>query len=220
MGDQLTERLVVGLVRGLHGLRGAVRVEVLTDDPARFAPGSVLHPEGGPDDLTVAWVQEDGPGILVRFREVPDRDAAEGLRNRYLEVDVPRDALPEGAYYWHEVQGARVTTTDGRAVGTVEDVFRAGGGEVFVVSGGPWGEVMVPAVKAVVTEFEPARGRIVIDAEGLGLDEAPPTRRPRGRRTSKLARSAGAASAAAPEAASHPDQTGSPSDAPVAPDPA
>ena len=35
-----------GLVRGLHGLRGAVRVEVLSDDPRRFARGSVLHPEG------------------------------------------------------------------------------------------------------------------------------------------------------------------------------
>ena len=28
-----SERLVVALVRGVHGLRGAVRVEVLTDHP-------------------------------------------------------------------------------------------------------------------------------------------------------------------------------------------
>ena len=36
------ERLVVALVRGLHGLRGAVRVEVLTDHPEeRFAAGAV-----------------------------------------------------------------------------------------------------------------------------------------------------------------------------------
>ena len=36
------ERVTVGLVRGFHGLRGAVRVEVLSDDPERFAAGSVL----------------------------------------------------------------------------------------------------------------------------------------------------------------------------------
>ena len=41
-----------------------MRVEVLTDDPTRFAVGSVLHPEGQPMPLTVAWAQEDGPGIL------------------------------------------------------------------------------------------------------------------------------------------------------------
>ena len=41
------ERLVVALVRGVHGLRGAVRVEILTDRPElRYAPGSVLHREG------------------------------------------------------------------------------------------------------------------------------------------------------------------------------
>jgi 16S rRNA processing protein RimM len=182
------ERLVVGLVRGLHGLRGGMRVEVLTDDPARFAVGSVLHPEGQPDALTVAWVQEDGPGLLVRFREVPDRNAAEAFRDRYLEAEAPRDALPAGAYYWHEVIGARVTSTDGRDLGTVRDIFRAGGGEVFIVDGGAWGEVMVPAVATVIRELVPAEGRIVVDAEVLALDEEPPRPRPRGRRTSKLAR--------------------------------
>ena len=188
MADQPTERLVVGLVRGIHGLRGAVRVEVLTDDSTRFAVGAVVHPEGDPDALTVAWVQEDGPGILVRFREITDRPGAEVLRDRYFEVEVPRGALPSGEFYWHQVVGATVTTSDGRVLGTVEDVFRAGGGEVFVVTGGAWGEVMVPAVSAVGREFAPAEGRVVVDADGLGLDEEPPARRPRGRRTTKAAR--------------------------------
>jgi len=189
VADQPTERLVVGLVRGIHGLRGAVRVEVLTDDATRFTVGAAVHPEGLPDELTVAWIQEDGPGILVRFREIADRAAAETLRDRYLDVEVPRDALPTGEYYWHQVVGVAVTTDDGRELGTVEDVFRAGGGEVFVVSGGAWGEVMVPAVSAVIREFAPADGRIVVDADGLGLDEAPPVRKPRGRRTTKAVRS-------------------------------
>jgi 16S rRNA processing protein RimM len=188
--DTPTERLVVGLVRGLHGLLGAVRVEVLTDDPARFAVGSVLHLEGAPEALTVAWVQEDGPGLLVRFDEVRDRSAAEAFRERYLEVEVPRDALPAGEYYWHEVIGAHVTTTDGRDLGSVRDIFRAGGGEVLIIQGGAWGEVMVPAVSAVVREFAPADGRIVVDAESLALDEEPPAPRPRGRRTSRALKAA------------------------------
>jgi 16S rRNA processing protein RimM len=167
-----------------------VRVEVLTDDPARFAVGSVLHPEGAPDRLTVAWVQEDGPGLILRFDEIRDRGSAEPFRERYLEVEVARDALPEGAYYWHEVIGAHVTTTDGRDLGSVRDIFRAGGGEVLVVEGGAWGEVMVPAVAAVVREFAPAEGRIVVDADSLALDEEPPAPRPRGRRTSRALKQA------------------------------
>ena len=40
----VTQRLVVALVRGVHGLRGAVRVEVLTDRPSSGsdpAPSSI-----------------------------------------------------------------------------------------------------------------------------------------------------------------------------------
>ncbi|MFO1541053.1 MAG: ribosome maturation factor RimM [Chloroflexota bacterium] len=183
-----TERLVVGLVRGIHGLRGAVRVEILTDDPERFRPGSLLHAEGDDAPLTVTWVQPDGPGLLVRFREVPTREAADLLRDRYLEADIPVDALPDGSFYWHEIVGTPVRTTDGRDLGSVVDIFRAGGSEVFVVRGGAHGEVMIPAVGAVIRELAPREGRIVVDADALGLDEVAPQRRARGRRTANASR--------------------------------
>ena len=47
------DRLVVGLVRGVHGLRGALRIEVLSDNADRFSVGSVLHAEGSHSPLTV-----------------------------------------------------------------------------------------------------------------------------------------------------------------------
>ena len=40
------ERLTVGLVRGLRGLRGQVRIELLTDTPEeRFPVGATLYRE-------------------------------------------------------------------------------------------------------------------------------------------------------------------------------
>jgi 16S rRNA processing protein RimM len=182
-------RLVVGLVRGLHALRGAVRVEVLSDDPSRYDPGSVLYPEGEDRPLTVVWSQADGPGVLLRFREIATRTHAEELRDRYLEADPQTGSLPDGAYLWHEVLGASVSLDDGEELGTVRDVFRAGGGEVLVVDGGARGELLVPAVRDVVREFAPREGRITVDREALGLDEEPPRPRPRGRRTTRAARS-------------------------------
>jgi 16S rRNA processing protein RimM len=60
-------------------------------------------------------------------------------------------------------------------LGTVSDVFRAGAGEVYVVDGGPRGEVLVPAVKGVVVDLSPGQGRLVVDAVALGLDAAAAT---------------------------------------------
>ena len=169
-------RLVVALVRGVHGLRGAVRVEVLTDRPEdRFVPGSVLLPEGSDRALTIvsAAPVEDGPGWRLRFAEVVDRTAAEALRGVYLETEVgPGGGLARGEYYWHEVVGVTVTDVDGSALGVVRDVYRAGGAEVFVVRDGPVGEFDLPAVRAFIRVFAPRRGEIVVDAEALDLRRA------------------------------------------------
>lgn len=182
-------RLVVGLIRGLHGLRGALRVEVLSDDPSRFEPGSVLFLEGSTEPLTVLESGADGPGLLVRFEERTDRTAVEDLRDRYLEAPAPTDALPDGAFYWHQVVGIAAQDVDGAELGRVTDVFRAGGAEVFVIEG-PRGELMVPAVSAVVRELAPAAGRLVIDTDALGLDDAEPRSRVRGRRTTRARKAA------------------------------
>jgi 16S rRNA processing protein RimM len=147
-------------------------VEVLSDEPSRFAVGSVLFVEGDDRPLTIAWTVPAKPGLLVRFDELPTRESVEALRERYLEA-IPRAELPAGTWYWHELLGLETTTTDGEVLGRVSDVFRAGEGEVYVVSGGPRGEVLVPAVRSVVVELAPGEGRLVVDAAALGLGPAP-----------------------------------------------
>jgi 16S rRNA processing protein RimM len=170
-------RLVVAQVRGLHGLNGAVRVEVLTDRPeARFATGAVLYLEADARPLTIIAAQpvEDGPGWRLRFNEAQDRGAAERLRDSYLEIEVDRSAdLDAGAAYWHEVIGTTVRDSTGAALGTVADVYRAGENEVYVVRGGPVGEFDMPAVRDVITTFAPDRGEIIVDETVLDLGGLP-----------------------------------------------
>jgi 16S rRNA processing protein RimM len=180
-----TQRLVVGLVRGVHGLRGAVRVEVLTDRPQqRFRKGAVLYPEGSGAALTIASSEAvaDGPGWRLRFEEVPTRDAADQLRGAYLETVVhPAGELARGEVYWHEVIGATVRDLDGVDLGTVQDVYRVGENEVYVVRGEPFGTFDLPAVRPFIRVFAPRRGEIVVDPEALDL-QAPKARLPEGER--------------------------------------
>jgi 16S rRNA processing protein RimM len=164
-------------------------VEVLTDRPEeRFTPGAVLHREGGDEPLTIAAAEEipDGPGWRLRFAEITDRTAADALRDAYLEAGAgPADALPRGSYYWHEVIGSTVRDLADREIGTVVDVYRVGGAEVFVVRGEPFGEFDLPAVRAFIRIFAPKRGEIVVDVDALALEPAPPPRPPRPPRTPK-----------------------------------
>jgi 16S rRNA processing protein RimM len=199
-GTAAPQRLVVALVRGVHGLRGAVRIEVLTDRPEqRYRPGVVLLREGSDAPLTIASAEPvaDGPGWRVRFREIATRDAADALRGAYLETVVhPVGELARGEVYWHEVVGVAVRGIDGVELGTVQDVYRVAENEVYIVSGGPYGTFDLPAVRAFIRIFAPRRGEIVVDAGALDL-QPPKVRRtddarPRApRRTSPRRRSAG-----------------------------
>jgi 16S rRNA processing protein RimM len=212
------ERVAVGLVRGLHGLGGAVRVEVLSDDPDRFAVGSVLFAEGDDSPLTIAWSGPAKPGLLVSFAQIRTREAAERLRDRYLVADPA--PLPEGSYYWHEVRGLAVSTTEGESLGSVVDVFRAGAGEVYVVRGGDRGEVLVPAVRDVVVALDPPAGRLVVDAHVLALPDRPPRRRrrheltreerKRARQRPRRSRRAPSSDAGGPAAAAEPGEADRP----------
>jgi hypothetical protein len=76
------------------------------------------------------------------------------------------------------VIGTPVSGVDGTGLGTVRDVYRSGGADVFVIDGGEYGEFDVPAVRDFVRVFAPRRGEIVIDAEALDL--RPPRRRGEG----------------------------------------
>jgi 16S rRNA processing protein RimM len=170
-GAEADERLVVALVRGLHGIRGAVRVEVLTDRPeARFRPGGLLYPEGGAEPMTVIEARPATPGWVLRFAELADRDAAESLRGTYLEAVLPRSAvLAPDEHWWHEVIGGTVRDPAGAILGRVVDLYRAGATEVLMIDGGPDGPFEVPVARPFVTALDPAGAGIVVDLATLDL---------------------------------------------------
>jgi 16S rRNA processing protein RimM len=171
------DEVVVARIGRPHGIRGEVSLELRTDEPERrFAAGAVLTvqaPRGatpGPTSLTVArsrWHQER---LLVSFDEVPDRTAAEGLRNSLLAVEVTPEERPEDPeeYYDHQLVGLAVHPVGGDRVGEVAEVLHSGAQDVLVVRRDDGREAMVPFVAALVPEVDLAAGRLgVADRPGL-----------------------------------------------------
>ncbi len=170
-------QLLVGRVAKAHGVRGELAVEVRTDDPQRrFAAGCVLDTEPaerGP--LTVDAARWHRGRLLVRFREVPDRSAAEALRGTLLVVDSSSSPATEDPdEFWdHDLIGLTAALRAGEVVGEVVDVLHPPGADLLVVRRDER-EVLVPFVAAIVPEVDLAAGRVVLDPpEGLlDLDEA------------------------------------------------
>jgi 16S rRNA processing protein RimM len=159
--------LTVGRVSRAQGTRGEVVVELRTDDPeTRFAPGAVLvtDPEHvGP--LTVGRTRWHGSRLVVRFRNVPGRAAAESLRGVRLLVDVPDDERPPDPdeFYDYQIVGLRAVTVDGATVGEVSHVIHLPGQELLAIRRPTGDEVLVPFVHAIVPEVDLAERRLVVD---------------------------------------------------------
>ncbi len=160
--------------------------------------GTTLYVEGTARTLTIAEADAvaDGPGWWLRFAEVPSREAADALRNLYLEIDAPIEEHEPGRWFFHELEGLAVRSTAGEELGRIVEIYRAGGAEVFVVRG-PRGEIDVPGVKGIVTELAPERGEMIVDMDALDMDARPVDDedyvRPRDRRPKKQAKPKGPA---------------------------
>lgn len=155
--------LIVARVGAPRGLKGEVRLEVRTDDPAgRLAPGTVLGTDPadvGP--LTVAASAQQSGSWYVRFVEAPDRTAVEELRGILLVAEA--DDSEDDAWYRHQLVGLAVEDTGGRPLGTVSALEHYPAQDVLVITETGGQRTMVPFVEQIVPVVDVAGGRIVLD---------------------------------------------------------
>lgn len=165
-------QIVVGRIGKPHGIRGELTVEVRTDAPEiRFAPGSVLVTDParvGP--ITVEAIRWHSGRLLLRVDGVHDRTMAEGLRGVVLTADVPDDEVPDDPeeFFDHQLRGLAVVTTDGTALGVVDDVVHLPHQDLLAVTRDAGREVLVPFVAEMVIDIDVQAGVITVDLpEGL-----------------------------------------------------
>lgn len=171
--------VVVGRIGRAHGLRGEVRIVVLTDEPdRRFTVGARLSVQdlpGAPPTLTVRSVRPH-PDLLVTFDEVLDRSGAEALRGATLTTQLDPDVVPEepDAWYDHQLVGLAVLLADGTRIGTVGRVEHGVAQDLLVIDGTHGGRCLVPFVEAIVPTVDLAAGHLVLTPPGGLLDDLQP----------------------------------------------
>lgn len=172
-------QLRVGRLTKAHGLKGALKLELYTDDPAkRFVPGATFAlqvPSASPwhgKRLTLAELRWFNGVPVAFFADVADRSAAESLVRAVLWIDEdPDEPQEEDAWYDHQLVGLDVVRA-GEIVGTVARVEHLPAQDLIVVTT-PAGEVLVPFVKAIVTSVDTAARTVTVDPP-LGLFEELP----------------------------------------------
>lgn len=166
--------LLIGEILRPHGIRGELRMRVMTDYPERIA------------SMEQVWLSEDETGnnaaayplessrlhqnyALLKLIGIDDRTHAEKLRALYVFVEFDQAVpLEEGEFYLFELLGLQVVTVEGETLGELIEVIETGANDVYVIQSETYGEVLIPVIDSVIVKTDIDGGRITVDLpEGL-----------------------------------------------------
>jgi 16S rRNA processing protein RimM len=161
----MTERRVlVGVVAGAHGVRGAVRIRSFTANPRDIARYGALCDEPGARRFTMRVLSESNGMVVAHLSGVEDRDAAATLRG--LRLYVPRKALPDAGreqWYHADLIGLRAELKDGTTVGRVKSVQNFGAGDLLEIEQPDGTTAWLSFTRPTVPKVDIAGGRIVVE---------------------------------------------------------
>lgn len=155
----------VGVITTTHGLKGEVKVLVLSDNPYRLEElENVFVVAGGVRrDLALEDIRYFKNQAIVKFNGLDCIEDVEGFRGLKLCIDRNQaEPLEDGEYYRSDLYDCRVFLEDGSLLGIVSEVIETGANDVLVVRRKEAPEVLIPVIKDCMLAIEPENNRIVV----------------------------------------------------------
>lgn len=149
--------VIIGKIVGAHGLKGTSKIQSYAESLEIFKSGTALlvsSPDGSENRFEIDWVKPHSRGALLALREVTGRDQAESLIGSELYIEKTQlPKLEAGTYYWFDLIGIEVYTSDDRYIGSIASIIETGANDVYVVKDADK-EILVPALESVVHSID------------------------------------------------------------------
>ena len=154
--------LIIGRVLKPFGVRGELKVEILTDFPERFASLRTVYLGDDAKSFSVEQARWHGGAALIKLAGIDTPEDAATLREQWVRVAVEDAvALPTGRVYLYQLIGLRVKTTAGQSLGEITEVLDTRANGVYIVHDGTR-EILLPAIPDVVKEINLERGEMIV----------------------------------------------------------
>ena len=157
----MKEIFEIGIVTGVHGVRGDIKVFPYSNDPVNLSNQDYFLIGGKKMEVSHARVQ--GKFLILHLKGVDSRDDAEAMKDA--------SPLAEGEYYMEDLIGCSVFES-GKFLGKLEDIIETGANDVYSVMDKSGRELLIPALKNVILDVDIEKKSMeVILPEGLVDDE-------------------------------------------------
>jgi 16S rRNA processing protein RimM len=167
MGDQ-PRFLLLGEILRPHGIRGELRMRVLTDYPERIPELEQVYVGDSPDSprphtYAVQHLRMHQGYGLLKLKGIDSRDQADLLRQMLVMVAL-EDAVPleDGEFYLYQLIGMHVRTLENITLGTIVDVLETAANDVYVVDSPSHGEVLIPVTEETILQTNIEQGFVLV----------------------------------------------------------
>jgi 16S rRNA processing protein RimM len=159
------DRIEIGVVARPHGVRGELRVHL--HNPDSTALGDAEEVFIGGRAFAVEQARPVAGAYLLKVAGVADRDAADALRTRPVEVSRDLIELDDGEVLLADLVGCKVELRDGTDWGVIARVDTGPHQDRLVIHHGEI-ERLLPVIDEFLVDVDVAARRVVVDPpEGL-----------------------------------------------------
>jgi 16S rRNA processing protein RimM len=168
MPNSSPKYLLLGEILRPHGVKGELRLRLLTDYPERISKLKTVYLGGDPDDpevksYRVQHMRMNQDYGLLKLTGIEDRDQADLLRELFVMVDI-KHAVPleEDEVYLYQLIGLRVQSDSGEELGVLREVLETGANDVYVVDSPAYGEILIPVTEETIVKTDPEAGVMIV----------------------------------------------------------
>lgn len=156
----------VGEVSGVFGVKGWIKVFSFTDPRENILNYSPWYLQKGQEikEISLVGGQRQGKLVVAALEGIEDRDAAAALSGWKILIDKQQlPAASEGEYYWADLIGLQVETTEGQYLGVVDHLLETGANDVLVVMDGEQERLIPFLQQQTVKKIDLVKRQMVVD---------------------------------------------------------
>lgn len=161
----------IGKIVNTHGIRGELKIVRITDFEDRFLPGNTVYLQDSDEykALTISSHRVHKGFDLVQFKGYENINDVEGWKGKILTIGAEQlTDLEEDEYYYHEIIGCKVFTTDNKELGEVKEILSPGANDVWVVKRPNAKDLLIPYIEQVVKNVDIDNSAITVEVmEGM-----------------------------------------------------
>ena len=152
-GGERVEKIQIGQVVNVVGLKGEVKVVHHCDAKERFAELTRIFVGDAVRDIEAVRYQKNL--VVLKLAGIDDRTAAEAEKGKpvFIDAEALRE-LPEDAYYVRDLIGLSVFDETGARLGRLSDVVSGRAQDLYEIETENKKKFLIPAVQEFITQID------------------------------------------------------------------